>query len=71
MESYHPTHARYRPVPYLISAEAVANHAGPNADARAKVIFSSLIRHLHAFAREVQLTNEEWLAACDQLIEAG
>jgi catechol 1,2-dioxygenase len=51
--------------------ENVANHAGPKADERAKVIFSSLIRHLHAFAREVQLTNEEWLAACDQLIEAG
>jgi len=29
------------------------------------------MKHLHAFAREVQLTNDEWLAACDLLIRSG
>ncbi|KII91228.1 hypothetical protein PLICRDRAFT_173115 [Plicaturopsis crispa FD-325 SS-3] len=51
--------------------DKVASTVGPKADARSKVIFSSLIRHLHAFAREVDLTTDEWLAACDSLIEAG
>lgn len=63
------------PSSYAISnsntAEKVATHAGPNANPRAKVVFASLIRHLHAFAREVELTNEEWLFACQSLIEAG
>jgi len=49
----------------------VATKAGPNANPRAKVIFSSLIRHLHAFAREVELTNKEWLMACDSMVKAG
>jgi hypothetical protein len=53
------------------SAELVATRAGPNADPRATQIFSSLIRHLHHFAREVELTNEEWLFACESLIGAG
>jgi hypothetical protein len=52
-------------------AEQVATKAGPNANPRAKVVFSSLIRHLHAFAREVELTNEEWVMACDSMIQAG
>ena len=29
------------------------------------------MKHLHAFAREVQLTNEEWLGACDLLVRSG
>ncbi|KAJ9115388.1 hypothetical protein QFC22_005143 [Naganishia vaughanmartiniae] len=49
----------------------VASHSGPKANPRAKVIFSSLIKHLHAFAREVELTNDEWLAACEGMIAAG
>ena len=51
--------------------ERVATKAGPNANPRAKVVSSSLIRHLHAFACEVELTNEEWLMACDSMVQAG
>ncbi|CDS01020.1 related to hydroxyquinol-1,2-dioxygenase [Sporisorium scitamineum] len=45
--------------------------SGPNANPRAKFVLDSLMKHLHAFAREVQLTNEEWLGACDLLIRSG
>ena len=31
----------------------------------------SLVRHLHAFASEVQLTEEEWFAAIDFLTRTG
>jgi catechol 1,2-dioxygenase len=34
---------------------------GPNVTPRNREIFSSLIRHLHDFAREVELTPEEWM----------
>jgi len=54
-----------------VYTEQVATKAGPNASPRAKVVFSSLIRHLHTFAREVELTTEEWLMACDSLVQAG
>jgi len=40
-------------------------------DARSKEVLASLIRHLHAFAREVSLTEEEWQAAVAFLTTAG
>ena len=41
----------------------VIDTIGPKATPRNRQIFSSFIRHLHDFAREVELTTEEWLAA--------
>jgi catechol 1,2-dioxygenase len=38
---------------------------------RAREVMSSLITHLHDFARDVNLTTEEWLAACHFLKRAG
>lgn len=38
---------------------------GPKAHARLAEIMPSLIRHLHDFAREVDLTVSEWSAAVD------
>jgi hydroxyquinol 1,2-dioxygenase len=38
---------------------------------RFKAIAESLVRHLHAFATEVQLTEEEWLAGIDFLTRTG
>ena len=35
---------------------------GPNVTERNRVVFSALLRHLHDFAREVELTTEEWMA---------
>jgi protocatechuate 3,4-dioxygenase beta subunit len=40
-------------------------------DARWNQIFNSLIHHLHAFARDVELTDAEWLAAIRFLTATG
>jgi catechol 1,2-dioxygenase len=34
---------------------------GPNVTPRNREIMASLLRHLHDFAREVELTPEEWM----------
>ncbi|KAK0748691.1 Intradiol ring-cleavage dioxygenase [Apiosordaria backusii] len=44
---------------------------GPNAHPRLAQIFPSLVRHLHDFAREVNLTVAEWSAAVDLLNDCG
>jgi len=41
------------------------------ADPRFREVMSSLVRHLHAFAREVDLRPEEWLAAIEFLTATG
>ena len=40
--------------------DAVINAIGPKVDDRTRFVMSKLIRHLHDFIREVELTNEEW-----------
>ena len=40
-------------------------------DPRAKLLIARLIAHLHAYAREVELTPEEWKTAIDFLYRAG
>jgi hydroxyquinol 1,2-dioxygenase len=40
-------------------------------DLRLKRIMESLVRHLHAFAREVDLTPEEWLEGVRFLTAVG
>lgn len=40
-------------------------------DARLKEIMSSLVRHLHDFAREVKLTEEEWFKGIDFITRCG
>jgi hypothetical protein len=40
-------------------------------DPRFKEVMSSLVRHLHSFAREVDLTPEEWLQAIGFLTAVG
>jgi protocatechuate 3,4-dioxygenase beta subunit len=42
--------------------DAVINAMGPKTDPRLRVVMSSLIRHLHDFTREVELTTDEWMA---------
>lgn len=41
------------------------------ADPRLKQVMQSLVRHLHAFIRDVRLTEDEWWAAIRFLTEAG
>ncbi|MBN8909823.1 MAG: hydroxyquinol 1,2-dioxygenase, partial [Rhodospirillales bacterium] len=40
-------------------------------DARLKQIMDAAVRHLHAFAREVDLTPEEWLTGISFLTKVG
>ncbi|KAF1836356.1 aromatic compound dioxygenase [Decorospora gaudefroyi] len=40
--------------------DAVINAIGPNVPERTRFVMGKLIRHLHDFIREVELTNEEW-----------
>jgi hydroxyquinol 1,2-dioxygenase len=40
-------------------------------DPRLRTLITALIRHLHAFAREVRLTEPEWTAAVDFLTDVG
>ena len=44
---------------------------GPNTSPRVREVMTALIRHMHDFAREVNLTTEEYLAACDFMVRAG
>jgi hydroxyquinol 1,2-dioxygenase len=40
-------------------------------DPRTRALLTSLVRHLHAFARETRLTESEWMAAIQWLNRAG
>ncbi|MEU3342752.1 dioxygenase, partial [Streptomyces sp. NPDC006668] len=40
-------------------------------DPRLKQLMTSLVHHLHAFAREVRLTEEEWTKGIEFLTAAG
>src|SRR3954463_2541877 len=40
-------------------------------DPRSAEVLSALVRHLHAFAREVRLTEDEWMAAVQWLTRTG
>ena len=40
-------------------------------DARLREVMQSLVKHLHAFAREVQLTDKEWFAGIEFLTAVG
>ncbi|KAK7908320.1 hypothetical protein PG985_015623 [Apiospora marii] len=44
---------------------------GPKANPRLAQIMPSLVRHLHDFAREVDLTVAEWTAGVDMINQAG
>lgn len=51
--------------------EAVLEQMDGTADERLKTIVGSAVRHLHAFAREVNLTPAEWLKAIEFLTRVG
>ena len=53
-----------------ITQAVIASHAGAE-DARLRDVMTSLVQHLHAFAREVKLTEAEWRAGLRFLAEAG
>ncbi|MEL6190245.1 MAG: dioxygenase, partial [Myxococcota bacterium] len=43
----------------------------PDMNPRAREVLIHLVRHLHAFAREVHLTHEDWLVGIDYLTRAA
>jgi catechol 1,2-dioxygenase len=49
----------------LTLTDKVIAATGPNAHPRLAEIMPSLVRHLHNFAREVNLTVDEWTVAID------
>ena len=49
------------------TTDVVLNAWSSNPDPRFKEIMDAMIRHLHDFVREVQLTEEEWGAAIKYL----
>ncbi|KAK5017502.1 hypothetical protein LTR60_001907 [Cryomyces antarcticus] len=51
--------------------QAVINATGPKASPRIRKVFASLITHLHDFARENEITVDEWMAGVEMINEAG
>lgn len=53
------------------SAETVNSRNGQNIDSRLAQVMTSLVTHLHAFAKEIDLTQEEWDVGIDFLTRVG
>ena len=53
-----------------LTGAVVESFAGAR-DERFKTVMTSLVRHLHAFASEVELTEDEWFAGIDFLTRTG
>jgi protocatechuate 3,4-dioxygenase beta subunit len=53
------------------SAEVVAASFAGTPDARLRQVLTSLVRHLHAFVKDVELTEEEWGKAIAFLTRTG
>jgi len=49
----------------------VIDATGPKTSPRMREVMSSLIRHLHDFAREVELTVDEWMEGVQLINWAG
>jgi len=62
-----PAEARFDPT----FTPSVINAIGPNATPRTREVFTSLIKHVHDFAREVELTIDEWQYGMQWLDEVG
>jgi len=55
---------------FTVTDEALAQMAGTE-NPRLKLVMEAAVRHLHAFAREVGLTPEEWLAGIQFMTAVG
>jgi catechol 1,2-dioxygenase len=53
------------------ATQTVNDRMGPGTDPRLREIMAALVRHLHGFAREVQLRPEEWEQAIAFLTRTG
>jgi len=55
----------------LNSVEAVNGRLGADIDPRLRKVMESLVRHLHAFIRDVELNEAEWFTAIEFLTRTG
>lgn len=53
------------------SAQVVNGRMGAQAPERLAQVMQSLVQHLHAFVKDVELTEEEWSVAIEFLAETG
>lgn len=53
------------------SEEVVNSRLGPDINPRLAQVMTSLVNHLHAFAKDVELTQAEWAVAVDFLTRTG
>ncbi|MFV0384945.1 dioxygenase [Paracoccus sp. (in: a-proteobacteria)] len=53
------------------SVETVNARMGDRADPRLRQVMTCLVRHLHSFAKEIDLTQQEWDLAIDFLTRTG
>ena len=53
------------------STRVVQHRAGPKADPRTRFVMNALIKHLHAFVKETELTMEEWMQGIQFLTATG
>jgi hypothetical protein len=53
------------------SVEAVVSRMGELSDRRLIIIMTSAIQHLHAFIKEVEPSNDEWMVALEFLTRTG
>lgn len=51
--------------------DVFTSYFGDDSDPRVKEVLSALARHMHDFAREVNLTHDEWRVGIDFLTRAG
>src|SRR6476660_8446140 len=52
-------------------AQAVIDRMADCKDPRFKQVMTALVRHAHAFAKEVDLTPDDWMTAIQFLTETG
>lgn len=53
------------------SADVVNSRMSTDTDPRLKQVMASLVKHLHAFAKDIELKQEEWDLAVDFLTKTG
>ena len=53
------------------SVEIVNARMGDDVNPRLKKVMRSLVQHLHAFAKDIELTQREWDVAIDFLTRTG
>ncbi|KAH8682637.1 hydroxyquinol 1,2-dioxygenase [Xylariales sp. PMI_506] len=66
-----PTNGAFKPKYDPNFTESVIQATGPKANPRIAKVMGSFIRHIHDFAREVDLTVEEWMMGVDMINRAG